>query len=57
MQAFCFCIQTGKTVNDVDRMEFQTDEFYLKSTDECMTSSPWCRKPVEHQQNCRTVHL
>ena len=28
------CIQTGKTINDVDRMEFQTDEFYLKSTDE-----------------------
>ena len=25
---------TGKTVNDVDRMEFQTEEFYVKSTDE-----------------------
>src|SRR5699024_1487365 len=28
------CIQTGKTIADADRMEFQTDEFYLKSTDE-----------------------
>ncbi len=28
------CIQTGHTVNDADKMEFQTDEFYLKSEDE-----------------------
>src|SRR5699024_2659157 len=28
------CIQTGKTIADGDRMEVQTDEFYLKSTDE-----------------------
>ena len=34
MQSILLCIQTGKTINDVDRMEFQTDEFYLKSTDE-----------------------
>ena len=34
MQSILICIQTGKTVNDQDRMEFETDEFYLKSTDE-----------------------
>ncbi len=28
------CIQTGKTMDDEDRMRFQTDEFYLKSPDE-----------------------
>ena len=34
MQSILLCIQTGKTIADGDRMEFQTDEFYLKSTDE-----------------------
>ena len=28
------CIQTGSTVNDADKMEFQTNEFYLKTEDE-----------------------
>lgn len=28
------CIQTGKTVNDEDRMRFPGSEFYLKSTEE-----------------------
>lgn len=28
------CIQTGKTLKDEHRMEFQTNEFYLKSPDE-----------------------
>lgn len=28
------CIQTNRTVNDNNRMEFQTDEFYLKTEDE-----------------------
>ena len=34
MQSILLCIQTGKTIADADRMEFQTDEFYLKRTDE-----------------------
>ena len=34
VQSILLCIQTGKTIADADRMEFQTDEFYLKSTDE-----------------------
>ena len=28
------CIQTGKTVNDPNRMKFYTDQFYFKSQDE-----------------------
>ncbi|CCJ33568.1 DNA polymerase III alpha subunit [Caloramator australicus RC3] len=28
------CIQTGKTIDDEDRMKFPTDEFYLKSPEE-----------------------
>lgn len=28
------CIQTGKTIDDEDRMKFATDQFYLKSYDE-----------------------
>lgn len=28
------CIQTGSTVEDENKMEFQTDEFYLKTEDE-----------------------
>lgn len=28
------CIQTGKTLKDADKMEFKTNEFYLKSPDE-----------------------
>lgn len=28
------CIQTNRTINDNDRMEFQTDEFYLKTEEE-----------------------
>src|SRR5699024_10757961 len=28
------CVQTGKTMNDEDRMKFETNEFYLKSPEE-----------------------
>ncbi|MDZ4164974.1 MAG: DNA polymerase III subunit alpha [Smithellaceae bacterium] len=28
------CIQTGKTMNDEDRLRFSTDQFYLRSPDE-----------------------
>ena len=34
MQHVLVCIQTNKTVNDDDAMEFGTDEFYVKSTEE-----------------------
>jgi len=33
-QEILLCIQTGKTIDDEDRMKFPTDEFYLKSKEE-----------------------
>ena len=33
-QDVLMCIQMGKTVDDTDRMKFETDEFYLKSPEE-----------------------
>lgn len=32
------CIQTGKTMNDKDRLTFSTDEFYFKSGEEVKTA-------------------
>ena len=34
MQDVLLCIQTGKTVNDENRMRFEQEEFYLKSEEE-----------------------
>ena len=34
VQDVLLCIQTGKTLDDTDRLRFETDEFYLKSADE-----------------------
>lgn len=33
-QEILICIQTGKTIEDPDRLKFETDEFFLKSADE-----------------------
>ncbi len=58
MQSILLCIQTGKTMHDADRMEFQTDEFYVKTTDEMydlFCHGAGCLR--EHQQNCRPVQF
>ena len=34
VQSILLCIQTNRTLDDPDRMEFQTDEFYLKTEEE-----------------------
>ncbi|MBS4032497.1 MAG: DNA polymerase III subunit alpha [Clostridiales bacterium] len=34
------CIQTGKTIDDTNRMRFSTEEFYLKSAEEMATLFP-----------------
>ena len=34
------CIQTGKTMEDIDRMRFETEEFYLKSEEEMAALFP-----------------
>ena len=31
MQDVLLCVHTGKTVDDENRMRFETEEFYLKS--------------------------
>ncbi len=39
-QDVLMCIQTGKTVQDTDRMRFETEEFYLKSEEEMRALFP-----------------
>ena len=39
-QDVLMCIQTGKTVDDPDRMRFETQEFYLKSEEEMRSLFP-----------------
>jgi DNA polymerase III subunit alpha len=36
-QEVLMCIQTGKTMNDSQRMKFATDQFYFKTAEEMMT--------------------
>ena len=40
MQDVLLCIQTGKTVDDQNRMKFQTQEFYVKSEEELRSLFP-----------------
>ena len=40
MQRILICIQTGKTVHDEDKLEFATEEFYVKSTEEMYALFP-----------------
>ena len=42
MQDVLLCIQTGKTVDEPNRMKFQTEEFYLKSEEELRRLFPNC---------------
>ncbi|OLR64691.1 DNA polymerase III subunit alpha [Peptoniphilus porci] len=42
------CIQTGKTINEEDRMKFPSDEFYLKSPDEMAALFPENRSALEN---------
>ncbi len=48
MQDVLLCIQTGKTVDDTNRMKFQTEEFYLKSEDELRQLFPGCDEAFEN---------
>ncbi len=40
MQDVLLCVQTGKTVDDENRMRFETEEFYLKSEEEMAALFP-----------------
>ena len=44
MQDVLLCIQTGKTVDDENRMKFPSDDFYLKSEEELRALFPGCEK-------------
>ena len=48
MQDVLLCIQTGKTVDDPNRMKFQTEEFYLKSEEELRALFPNCDEAFEN---------
>ena len=48
MQDVLLCIQTGKTVEDTNRMKFQTEEFYLKSEEELRELFPNCDEAFEN---------
>ena len=51
MQDVLLCIQTGKTVDDPNRMKFQGEEFYLKSEDELRELFPGHEEAFEN--TCR----
>ncbi len=48
MQDVLLCVQTGRTVDDPNRMKFQTEEFYLKSEDELRRLFPNCDEAFEN---------
>lgn len=50
MQDVLLCIQTGKTVDDENRMRFATQEFYLKSEEELKGLFPACPEAFENTQ-------
>ena len=42
------CIQTGKTLEDKDRMRFGTDQFYLKSPEDMRRLFAYCPEAIEN---------
>ena len=51
-QDVLMCIQTGKTVDDPNRMQFETEEFYIKSREEMEV---WCREFPEALDNTEVI--
>ena len=48
MQDTLLCIQTGKLLEDENRMRFSTEEFYLKSEEEMRALFPGCPEAVDN---------
>ena len=48
MQDVLLCVQTGKTVDDENRMKFATEEFYLKSEEELRQLFPGMDEAFEN---------
>jgi DNA polymerase-3 subunit alpha len=42
------CIQTGKTIEDADRMRFGTDQFYFRSPEEMKRLFSYCPEAIEN---------
>ena len=42
------CIQTGKTLDEENRMRFETDEFYLKSEEEMRSIFPYAPEAIDN---------
>ncbi|MBR5529094.1 MAG: DNA polymerase III subunit alpha [Oscillospiraceae bacterium] len=50
MQDVLLCVQTGKILDDPDRMRFETEEFYLKSEEEMRALFPNCSEAIDNTQ-------
>ena len=48
MHDVLLCVQTGHKVDDVDRMRFETDEFYLKTYDEMLETFSWIPEALDN---------
>ena len=44
------CIQTGKTVNDIDRMRYEGGQFYVKSEQEMRELFPYAEEAIDNTQ-------
>lgn len=42
------CIQTGRTIEDAERMKFATNEFYFKPPDEMIKSFSYCPESIDN---------
>ncbi|MBE6928376.1 MAG: DNA polymerase III subunit alpha [Ruminococcaceae bacterium] len=50
MQDVLMCVQMGKTIDDPDRMRFETNEFYIKSEQEMRELFPNLPEAIENTQ-------
>ncbi|MBE6737192.1 MAG: DNA polymerase III subunit alpha [Ruminococcaceae bacterium] len=50
LQAILMCIQTNHTINDEDRMRFETDEFYVKTEEEMRSLFPFYSEAFDNTQ-------
>ena len=48
MQDVLLCVQTGRTVDDTNRMRCETEEFYLKSEQQLRELFPGCDEAIEN---------
>lgn len=47
-QDVLMCLQMDKTIDDEDRMRFETNEFYIKSEDEMRALFPYAQEAIEN---------